>query len=282
LQSGTGVAAVVDGEFNCTTGGGLGAYATIATNRTLPYRPGEGGECKLTARFDAGVTGTAQLAGLLSLTDSLSFAMFGSIFGILRLHHGELETQELQITTAATGAGNVTVTVDGTAYVVPVTNDTAQVNAKEITTSLTAQVANYLFSADDDTVLAIATVAIEATLPFGFSAGAVPSIAAVWTPINTGSEFDTEFLQQSLWNGGLTWTVDPTKGNVYKIEYQYLGYGNIYYSVENPETGRFELAHMIKYPNTNTQPSLGSPAMRAGWSAVDQGAGGNISLCGPS
>ncbi|GAF86890.1 unnamed protein product, partial [marine sediment metagenome] len=175
LQSGTGVAAVVDGEFNCTTGGGLGAYATIATNRTLPYRPGEGGECKLTARFDAGVTGTAQLAGLLSLTDSLSFAMFGSIFGVLRLHHGELETQELQITTAATGAGNVTVTVDGTAYVVPVTNDTAQVNAKEITTSLTAQVANYLFSADDDTVLAIATVAIEATLPFGFSAGAVPS-----------------------------------------------------------------------------------------------------------
>lgn len=55
--------------------------------------------------------------------------------------------------------------------------------------------------------------------------------------------------------------LDPTKGNVYRIEFQYLGYGAIRFSVGNSTTGRFQLVHVIHYENANTLPSLIDPTL---------------------
>lgn len=55
--------------------------------------------------------------------------------------------------------------------------------------------------------------------------------------------------------------LDHMKGNVYKIQYQWLGFGAIRYFIENPETGEFQLVHVIKYANTNTTPSLHNPTL---------------------
>jgi hypothetical protein len=57
--------------------------------------------------------------------------------------------------------------------------------------------------------------------------------------------------------------LDPTKGNVYQIKYQYLGFGNIYFFIENPVNGQFTNVHTIQYPNANTQTSLGQPSLYA-------------------
>jgi len=56
-------------------------------------------------------------------------------------------------------------------------------------------------------------------------------------------------------------TLDPTKGNVYCIQFQYLGYGDINYMIENPETGLFVPVHIIKYANTATVPTLVNPTL---------------------
>lgn len=56
-------------------------------------------------------------------------------------------------------------------------------------------------------------------------------------------------------------TIDPTKGNVFAVTYQYLGFGMIRYYIEDEETGQFSLAHKIKYANNNTIPSLGIPSL---------------------
>jgi len=49
--------------------------------------------------------------------------------------------------------------------------------------------------------------------------------------------------------------IDPSKGNVFDVQYQWLGYGAITYNVENPETGLFVPFHTIQYSNANTKPS---------------------------
>jgi hypothetical protein len=49
--------------------------------------------------------------------------------------------------------------------------------------------------------------------------------------------------------------IDPSKGNVFDIQYQWLGYGAITYNVEDPKTGLFIPFHRIEYSNTSIKPS---------------------------
>jgi len=55
--------------------------------------------------------------------------------------------------------------------------------------------------------------------------------------------------------------LDPTKGNVYKIQYQWLGFGAINFYIESQETGLFVFVHQIKYSNQNTTTSVLNPSM---------------------
>jgi len=53
--------------------------------------------------------------------------------------------------------------------------------------------------------------------------------------------------------------LDPQKGNVFQIAFQYLGFGNATFSVENPETGHFVDMHTIKNTNSRITPVLKNP-----------------------
>lgn len=54
-------------------------------------------------------------------------------------------------------------------------------------------------------------------------------------------------------------TLDQTKLNVFQIQYQYLGAGQINLCTENPETGMFVIVHSVRYANSNTVPSSFNP-----------------------
>lgn len=58
-------------------------------------------------------------------------------------------------------------------------------------------------------------------------------------------------------------TIDTSKINVFAIAYQYLGGGNIYFLIEDEDTGRYIVAHQIKYTNRNTEPSVHNPNFHA-------------------
>lgn len=69
---------------------------------------------------------------------------------------------------------------------------------------------------------------------------------------------------QSDWSGSLSPFLDDfdiTKGNVYQIRYQWLGFGEITFWVENPTTGKFELMHRIQYANSDTAVSIRNPQL---------------------
>lgn len=90
----------------------------------------------------------------------------------------------------------------------------------------------------------------------------------------------TTFVAQSAFNGSrATW--DITKGNVYSIAYQWLGYGVIRFYVERPN-GRIQLVHQIDYPNTAALPSLSNPILKAWVRAVNTGNTSNLTVATPS
>ncbi len=54
-------------------------------------------------------------------------------------------------------------------------------------------------------------------------------------------------------------SMDFTKGNVFQIKFQWLGFGEIDFYIENPDTGALVCIHRIKYANTATNPSVFNP-----------------------
>lgn len=277
----SGSANTSESEFIVSTGTTPGSFASILSNKEIPYRAGQGSECGLTARFTQGVANSSQLAGLTSATDSLTFGYTDTEFGITRRAHGAAEIQELLVSSATTGAGDVTVTVDGNPFTVPVTVDTVQVNAIEIAASLTAQVPGWIFTANDDTIVALQVNPVPAG-SFAFALDTATGTAAAWTQVKAGAAAEVEFIPQALWNFDKKPGLDPTKGNVYLIMLQYLGYGAIPFFVENRETRNYELVHLIKYPNTAIKPSLGDPTFRVGWTVSSTGSATDLTVAGAS
>jgi hypothetical protein len=85
------------------------------------------------------------------------------------------------------------------------------------------------------------------------------------------------FIPQTAWIGdGLAF--DPTKGNVYQIRYQWLGYGVIKFYVEDPQNGILRLAHAIQYPNANIIPSIFNPSLPLHAKVVNSGNTTNLTL----
>jgi hypothetical protein len=67
------------------------------------------------------------------------------------------------------------------------------------------------------------------------------------------------WIPQASWNYNTCTWLNKTLGNIYEINYQWLGYGWIFFSMEDPATGRIALVHAIKYSNTSASVSVLNP-----------------------
>lgn len=75
----------------------------------------------------------------------------------------------------------------------------------------------------------------------------------------------TIWIPQTLWNvdkfdgtgpSGANINFGSGFGNVFEIQYQYLGFGALKFKVEDPATGKFKIVHIIRYANTSMVPSF--------------------------
>jgi hypothetical protein len=70
------------------------------------------------------------------------------------------------------------------------------------------------------------------------------------------------FIAQASWNGqALPFTLDPTKGSPMMIKYPYLGYGDIFFYIQNPTSGAWILVHTIRYANSLATTQLANPTL---------------------
>lgn len=96
------------------------------------------------------------------------------------------------------------------------------------------------------------------------------------------------WVSQASWNGDVMngtgpsgMTLNQTLGNVYSIQYQWLGFGVINFFIENTTTGQSILVHRIEYPNTAIVPSVYNPTFPITAEVLNNGNNTNVVLQSP-
>lgn len=274
-----GSATAQDSKFVVSSGTGANNVATIVSAKQATYRAGQGLLTRFTALFQDGVVDNTQIAGFITSESAFAFGYNGAEFGILHARNGALEIQELQMTTPASGSENATVTIDGNPFTVALTVGSVQHNAYEISASLNAQVSGYDFSSTDDVVTCLANLSDFGAGAFTFSSA---TAAGAFTEIQSGLVMDEIWVNKADWNIKPDININPALGNVYQVQLQYLGFGGIRFFVEDPETAKLELVHIIKYANTEVVPSVKNPIFRMGWAVRNTGNTTDITIQGSS
>lgn len=284
LTYGTGAsAAAVNGEATLTSGSSPDGYARLVSRKVAKYRAGQATSVRWTARFSAGSTGNRQMAGPYNIEAGYQIGYNGTQFGILYTEGGTVEVQTLTVSAAPAAPGNVTVTLDaGTPVVVAVTaSGNTSVTASEIAA------ASYAATAGGWTAQATANVVYFTRRlpgPAGastFNAGAT-GMAATFAILTTGVAPSEQFIPQAAWNGVVPTGFDPTKGNVYAVQFQYLGYGDAFFYIEDGTTGRFNLVHTVRNAGTRTSVVLRNPNLYLTWESRNTGTGTSVTLRGAS
>ncbi len=275
-QSGTVSAA--NSMLAVSTGAAANSSGTTLTVEPVSYRAGQGFVTKFTTIYTAGVVNSTQIHGVGDSGEGFFFGYNGVNFGVMSRKGGNPEVRTLTITTASSTAENITITLDGDALA------TVAVTASGNTTTTANEIAAADYSdtgkgwkatAAGSTVIFTSWVSEVQTGTYSLS-GATTAVGTFAQTLAGVVATDT-WVAQANWNGadifdgnGLSGvTLDPTKGNVYQIRFQYLGFGLITFYVEDPNDGEFHLIHSITYSNTNTAPSLDNPSLPICMSAIN-------------
>lgn len=270
-------------EFQASCGTSVGGYGLLRSKKVLKYRAGIGSMARFTARFTAPVANSGQRIGLGNIGNELTFGYDGTTFGILRKTGGRVEIRTLTLTNRATSAQTGTVTLNGIATGgISLTNSTIEQNAFEIAAAYSASTLWTAYNVGA-TIVFFGEALGSRSGTYSFSS--TGAAAGSFTQQQAGQNATDNWVYQSSWNadkmdgtGESGMVLDPTKGNVYQIQFQYLGYGNLMFYIENPETGKLTLVHQIKYPNANTTTHLDYPGFKLAMFAFSAGSTTNLTI----
>lgn len=253
-----------------SNGIGIGHYAILRSTKAVKYRPGQGISSRFTCVFDEPTAGVDQLAGLGTQVSGLFFGYNGDKFGILHRIRGQPEIRKLQITVAPSVTETIQVIIDGIYYDVSVTSsDSIEDVAYKIAAQTDIISGNWIIEAINDTVYLSSVNTPTSGRSNTYGLVNTGNLAGTWTQIAEQIDISTNWIYQDSWNiaklrgreaGKMV--LNPQKGNVFRIDFQWLGFGKIDFFIENDYTGSFELVHTIRYANRFTTPSLIQPTMR--------------------
>lgn len=265
-----GTVSIDNNRVKLSTGAGANQIARLESIVPLKYRAGQGAVGRFTYLFADGVSNSTQLAGIGDEGNGLFFGYNGSSFGILRRYGGNKHVHELQITTASTTTENITITLNGSSTGANI----AVTNSGNVTTTANEIAAyngwntlgdGWKVHAEGDMVIFSSFNAENKNGGYSMSA---TTAAGTFSVGLAGVTQTDSWVPQTSWNqdtfdgtGDSGITLDPTKGNVYQIRYQWLGFGRLYFYIESPNDGTLELVHSMDYANANTVPSFYSPTI---------------------
>lgn len=225
------------------------SYVSIQSLVPVKYNAGQGGEAEFTAIFDTPVAGCFQEIGIGDFNDGLFLGYQGTTFGTIR----RCPERNRRAITSLTSSGTVA-TVTTTAEHSLTTGDMVQITGNISTPNnenpyIGAYIITVTGASTFTYVLSTTTVA-TATGTFKFDK-IIDTITpqASW---NSDTQLGDGKSQQTLVHGN---------GNIYKITFQYLGFGMITFSVETKETGALDLVDTVKYANTSTTTTLSNPTL---------------------
>ena len=284
---GTGASASSDGSMaSMTSGTSNSGFSRVSSVRFNKYRAGTGERSRYTTLFDTPATNNTQICGPGDVENGFFFSYVDTTFGILHRKNGKRCIQTLTVTTGSSNAENITITLDGDALAtVAVTN-----NASTSDTAAEIAFADYSSVSNDgwDAYNVDSTVVFVARAP-GARAGAftlssATSAVGTFAETRAGAAPTETHIAQTAWNidvmdggGGNSnpsgVTLVPTFGNVYQVLLQWLGFGAIVFSVEEPATGALVPVHRIQYSNANTDASVFASSFPLLWESRNSASG---------
>lgn len=271
--------AVASGIVSVSSGTAAGGYAIVRSRYTSSYRSGQGSLVGASAMFSAPVANNRQLVGIGNPESGYYFGYNGATFGILHVANGTRAIQTLTITTKSSTAENVTVTLDGTPVLVPVTN-----GASTITTAWEIAKGNYSqCGANGWDAQALGSVvyflARQCNAAVGTVAVAGTTVGGVGAIVTAAAANSEVFTPQGSWNGSaLSVALAPSNINTYSIDFQYAG--DAYFYINDETTGRAVLVHTIRNSNTRTTVSVRQPSCNIEWISRNTGNLSSVSVQG--
>ena len=255
--------------FETHTGTGAYGYAVIRSNRIIRYRPGQGVMARFTAFFNTPQTGVTLRAGLFAQEQSLVVGYDGTQFGILRQNGGKAEIVKLTVSSNTTG--NATVTLNG------VTSANIVLSSTNTTTSA-YEIAQTAFTGwiteQHNNLVYFLSTSVGPKSPGTYSVGGTltGNIAAVQTGVvdTNNWTYQSNFNIDKLDGTGVSGiTLDPSKLNIFQVQFRWLGAGEIRWSIENPYNGDMIFFHHEHYSNRFTDVHLDNPSFKMGYVAAN-------------
>lgn len=296
VVSGTGTVTGTDSLFTCSTGATIYSQGVLLGRKRLRYRAGQGVVARFTAMYTTPVANSYQLAGVGHAEDGV-YVGYGNTndlsdteFGVLYVSRGVREIKTLTVTVGATVAGNVTITLNGTAFTVAVTNSSnIQRTVWEIAQGTYAGWDAYQ---SGSTVVFLRKSSGATAGTQTFSAGTTGSAATI-VQTKVGLASTDLFVPQSEWNGdkldgtgasGVT--IDPTKLNIFQIGIGYLGTDSIVFKAKvTPNDGNnstWVIFNTIRLTNSITVSSFGNPSFPFTMASYSAGSTTNLAVSSAS
>ena len=273
FSSGNGEVESTGSLFYTHSGTGSGAYGVVRSRRLIRYRPGQGALARFTAGYSTPHANTIQRAGLFAQEQGLFVGYEGTNFGITRQNGGKAHIYKLLVTTGAGGSETATVQLNGTNYNINLVSGNQSSVASQIAASSSAFLGQYTIEAISSSVCFSSTAVGAKTGVNSFSSS---TAAGSVTIAQSGSANVLTFVSQSNFNvdtldgsGPSGMTLDPSKLNVYQINFRWLGAGELRYAIENQESGDMIFFHQEHYTNQNTTPHLDNPSFKIGYIAAN-------------
>jgi len=288
LNSGT-VQVTQDTTWQISSGTAPGGYARLATAKYMTYQPGQGSMFRWTAAFTTatnttnagtkqafGVNNIVQNTGPIDREDGYSFGYSGSTandasrrIGILHRYAGRAETRSLTITVAPTGAQTATITLNSVPYTV---NITAPINGGGVNYTAN-QIANALKAIPElDNTWDLE--GCNGVVTFTYYSPGAKSGTYSFSSSGAGTLAQGTFAQvyagvtpQDTWTYVDSWDnqsiqFDPSKINVFGVDFRWLGAGRVRFFMEDPATGKMVLVHTQRWAGQHLIPHLNKPSLR--------------------
>jgi len=285
-----GTAGTSDTLMRVTTGTGQFGYGVLRSRRAVRYRPGQGAVARFTAKFTesapgVGVDGYTQRAGFFTQEQAVQIGFNGTEFGVLRENGGKAHIENLTITAPAGVTSDIIITYPtqgastSTETIAVLIGDTVQEVAQKIALAFAVN-PFYIVETYDDKVCFLARSVGAKGSAFNYDAGTTQTTAtsvnvqvgvahtSLWTP---QADFNFDTLDG---NGPSKVTIDPTKLNVFQINFRWLGAGEIRYAIENPINGDMIYFHHEHYSNRNVDVHIDNPSLKIGYVAASLGGTG--------
>ena len=247
-------------------------YADVQTLRRHRYRPGQGSVAMFTSIFDQGVTGCTMLAGVTTEFSGFYVGYNEDKFGVLHENDGRFEVQRLTLDSGVTsGNSTLNLVLNSVQYDIDLTaNKTVEYNAWEIQEYFKTE-QSWNGYANENIVNILADFSQTRSGTYSTSHGTLDQIMAGQSKTKNWTYQEDWVFDKLDGTGSSGMILDPTKGNVYKLQIQYLGYGNTKLYIENENTGAFNLVHTLRWSNKNTSTVYTNPSFRPKISCSNDG-----------